>query len=143
MESKKITPMLPTFEALLNACVKARDVTRVNELMETIGSMSLPPVNITTIQNLLKICCYDDTVTTSTTLFEHIRRMDVAVTQGLLLEIMDSAARKERFDLSENVWQYMLTHKISPDLLAYDSLLYAYINAKVSTRTRLSFSFSC
>lgn len=49
----------------------------------------------------------------------------------MLLDILDSAARKERADLSENVWEYMNKNKITPDDLAFNALLYAYINSRV------------
>jgi hypothetical protein len=58
------------------------------------------------------------------------------VTQGVLLEILDSAARKERSDLSENVWEYMTKRNITPDDLAFNSLLYSYVNARVRKEKR-------
>lgn len=50
---------------------------------------------------------------------------------GQILELLDSAARKERPDFAEVVWQWMKRQKQTPDLLCYNSLLYAHINAKV------------
>jgi hypothetical protein len=75
-------------------------------VLDQVETLKLPPVSLTILVPLLKICTSDDNVSTTVTLFAHLRRMEAPLTQGQLLDILDSAARKERADLAAEAWAY-------------------------------------